>query len=76
VFLNEAPRSELQGTLSGIPPKPYPPSLLRASAGRLAIPLCSKPQSTLAKANGVVLRLRREEKGGEGHTVRLLDEGI
>jgi hypothetical protein len=49
---DEAPRSELRGILSGIPPKPCPPSLLRATAGRLAIPLRSKLGSTLAKANG------------------------
>jgi len=30
--LNEAPRSKLRGILSAIAPKPYPPSLLRATA--------------------------------------------
>jgi hypothetical protein len=30
--LNEAPRSKLRGILSGIAPKPYPPSLSRATA--------------------------------------------
>jgi hypothetical protein len=29
---NEAPRSKLRGILSGIAPKPHPPSLLRATA--------------------------------------------
>jgi len=59
---NEAPRSKLRGILSGIAPKPYPPSLSRATArspGNFigpkplakADPLCSKLQSILAKAN-------------------------
>ena len=33
--VNEAPRSELRGILSGIAPKPYPPSLQRAKARSL-----------------------------------------
>ena len=49
---NEAPRSKLRGILSAIAPQPYPPSLLRATArSPLAIPLRSKAQSILAKAN-------------------------
>jgi hypothetical protein len=49
--INEAPRSKLRGILSGIAPKPYPPSPHKLRRGRLAIPLCSKLQSILAKAN-------------------------